>query len=122
MAKTKTKADEKDVLSPTEIQAYKDVQTVLVEGDPYLWIVTFGWAKIGYYVKHISPTRILIAHCNHFRNGGKHYGLLATEGAGENCEWRYEGELIELSTNHIIQTNPYNGRVNRDPTVGANNN
>lgn len=102
-----------DILSADELAELKEVNTILVEGHPYMWIMDFGWAKIGYYVKHLTPNRFLVAHCNHFRNGGKDYGRLMTEGADETCEWRYEGKLVELNALHVLQVSPYSGTVNR---------
>lgn len=115
---TKTK-QKRDILPEAELDKYQETESVLVAGEPYLWIMDFGWAKIGFYVKHLAPNRILVAHCNHFRNAGKDYGRLATEGAGSDCEWRYEGVLVELNTSHILQTSPYYGTVNRGIILGV---
>ena len=109
-AKIKSKLD---VLSDDELAKFSGVSTVLVPGQPYLFIMTFGWAKVGYYVKHTAPNRILVAHCSHFANAGKDYGALMTEGAGRECEWRYEGELVELATTHIIEQGLYHGKIHR---------
>lgn len=114
MAATKTKnTTVRDRLPEEELSKFLSTETVLVPGLPYLWTMGFGWAKIGFYVKHLAPNRILVAHCNHFRNAGKDYGRIATEGMGPQCEWRYEGELVELTTIHVLETAPYHGTVNR---------
>lgn len=109
----KQKMGVRESLPADELAKYSEVQTVLEAGQPYLWTMDFGWAKIGFYVKHTAPNRILVAHCNHFRNAGKDYGRIATEGLEPNSEWRYEGELVELNTAHILETAPYFGSVNR---------
>lgn len=110
---------DRDVLSEKELAEFMDVPTVLVSGEPYLWVLDFGWANVGYYVKHLSPTRILVAYASHFGNAGKDYGRLVTEGAGPNCDWRYEGKLIEINTVHVIKTLPYFGKVHRGGLVRA---
>lgn len=119
MTNTKSKSVRfMDKLSEEELEKYQGVATVLVPGLPYMWLMGFGWAKIGFYVKHVAPNRVLVAHCNHFRNAGKDYGRLLTEGAGDDCEWRYEGNLSEINTSHVLQTTRYYGRVNRGRILG----
>ena len=103
----------KDVLDPAELAEFKKVITVLVEGEPYLFLMTFGWAYVAYYVQHIAPNRILVAHCSHFRDAGCDYGQLVTRGATANCEWRYEGLLAEINTLHVMKITPYPGKVHR---------
>jgi hypothetical protein len=117
--KTKPKSN-REFLPAADLERYQRVETVLRPGAPYLWIMTFGWAKIGFYVKHVAPNRILIAHCNHFRNAGKDYGKIIQEGLSTESnavEWRYEGELVEITTTHILETAPYNGKVNRSGLI-----
>ena len=116
---TKTKP-RLDTLSDSELVKFTAVDTVLVPGHPYLFIMTFGWAKVGYYIKHTAPNRILVAHCSHFANAGKDYGRLMTEGVGANCEWRYEGEMVELATAHIIEQGLYHGKIHRGRIIGDN--
>jgi hypothetical protein len=113
---TKTKV-KRDRLDDGELDHFQAKPGVLEAGLPYLWIMGFGWAKVGFYIKHVAPNRILVAHCNHFRNAGKDYGRLATEGAGSECEWRYEGELSEINTMHVLQTTPYCGEVPRGRVI-----
>ncbi len=110
----KTAKTQRELLPESELVKFQRVETVLRPGHPYLWTLTFGWAKIGFYVKHVRPNVILVAHCNHFRNAGKDYGKIAQEGMGDSAEWRYEGELVEITTSHIMETAPYFGKVNRN--------
>jgi hypothetical protein len=117
MATTTATKAKRDKLPAAELEKFLQTDTVLEAGRPFLWLMDFGWAKIGFYVKHLAPNRILVAHCNHFRSAGKDYGRLAMEGAESNCEWRYEGVLVEINTAHILQTSPYNGTVNRSPII-----
>lgn len=136
MAKTKTKIKDeestfevnnegvfqvpaKDVLSEAELSAFEKVPSIYVAGQPYLFLGGFGWGWVGYYVKHSAPNRILVAHCSHFRKAGKDYGRLAVEGAGSDCEWRYEGPLSEINTLHLLKVTPYNGKVHRSGSIGS---
>ena len=100
----------RDELTKEQIEQFKG--TILKSGKPYLWVLGFGWGIIGFYIEHINPIKLRIAHANHFRNAGKDYGRLATEGAGDDCEWRYEGnvELIETNVQRVIE---YLGKVNK---------
>lgn len=109
----------KDMLSNEELEPMKAEGYVFYEaGKPYLWTQGFGWGIIGFFVKYLTPTRIMVAHANHFRNAGKDYGRLGTEGAGPECEWRYEG-TIEMNLNATIKAQRYYGMVNRNPGASA---
>lgn len=119
MSDTKTKSKtQRDRMPSDELARLSRVETILRPGDPYLWIMTFGWAKVGFYIKHIRPNCILVAHCSHFGSAGKDYGRLAMEGTEANC-WRYEGELVEINTAHILETMAYNGTVHRSNLIGV---
>jgi hypothetical protein len=102
-----------DVLDIGELKPLQAMPSIYEEGKPYLFLGGFGWGWVGYYVKHSAPTRILVAHCSHFRRAGKDYGKLATEGADDNCEWRYEGIISEINTLHLLKVTPYYGNVHR---------
>lgn len=82
------------------------------EGRPYLWTMSFGWAVVGFYVRHESALKIMVAHTNHFRNAGVDYGRMAQEGPSASCEWRYEG-FDQLSVPHIVKVQEYFGEVPR---------
>ena len=100
-----------DRLSDKELAGFLG-QEHLESGRAYTWVMGFGWCSIGYYVKHTTPTKIMVAHCSHFKNANTDYGVLATSGAPESCEWRYEG-LVEINLSHVLKTTYYGGVVNR---------
>ncbi len=110
----------KDKLSTKELSELTELLSVLVPGEPYLWVLDFGWANIGYYVKHLTPNKILVAHCSHFANAGKDYGKIANEGIDDkSAVWRYEGRVVEINTLHVIKTVPYNGKVHRGNIISG---
>lgn len=92
----------------------EECKPLYIPGKPLMWVMSFGWAIVGYYVRHETPLRIRVAHANFFRNANKDYGRLAREGADSNCEWRYEGNE-ELSFQHIIRTVEFLGEVPNGP-------
>ena len=100
-----------DVLSNDEIMKEKS-EPFYVPGRPYLFVMGFGWAVVGFYICHESPMKIRVAHANHFRNANKDYGKLVTEGAGKDCEWRYEGRSL-LNETAIQRVDTYAGEVPR---------
>jgi len=102
-----------DKLRASELEAAKS-QPVYEPGKAYLFVLTFGWAVVGYYVDRPDPLTIRVMHCNHFRNAGKDYGRLIAEGGGRECEWRYEG-LARLSVPHVIRVADYHGEVPSGP-------
>jgi len=106
MAKAK-----REILDSTELAELQE-RPYYEAGKPYLWTLGFGWAIVGFFVKHTTPTRMMVAHANHFRNAGKDYGRLALEGAGPECEWRYEG-LDEINMLHVLKAQEYFGEVPR---------
>lgn len=72
-------------------------------GRPYLWVLTYGWAIVGYYADRPEPLIIRVAHANHFRSAGRDYGRLAREGGDSSTQWRYEGTtLIYLPQIHHV--------------------
>src|SRR5581483_458658 len=103
----------------TEEQVEKFNKTIYEKGKPYLWVKGFGWGIVGFYIDHLSPLFIRVAHCNHFRNAGKDYGRLAIEGAGDECEWRYEGNA-EINVMAIQRVVEYHGKVPRSQKPGGN--
>jgi hypothetical protein len=106
-----SKPRKRDVLNQDELATLDDMK-FYVPGRAYLWVMGFGWAIVGYYVKHENPLVIRAAHASHFRNAGKDYGLLIQEGGSSQTEWRYEGN--ELLHFHAIQrVTEYYGEVHR---------
>lgn len=96
-------------LSKEEITAIHELP-MMEPGAPYLFVLTYGWAVVGYYIDRPEPLFMRICHANHFRNAGKDYGRLAREGGGSECEWRYEG-IANVMVPHIIRIIPYMGDV-----------
>lgn len=86
--------------------------TIYKPGHSYCWVMGFGWCIVGFYIEHLSPLTIRVAHANHFRNANKDYGKLMQEGAGKECEWRYEGNE-ELTVPAIQRVGEYLGEVPR---------
>lgn len=86
---------------------------VLQPGYPYVFVMTFGWAEVAFYLRTIAPHRMLLAHGSFFVNAGKDYGRLAREGADSTCQWRYEGPIVEINPLHVLKTLIYNGKVHR---------
>ena len=99
-----------DTLSAKEIMAAKETP-FYTPGHPYLWVQGFGWASVGFYVCHEGPFLIRVAHCNHFKNAGKHYGALIQEGS-DTAEWRYEGDTL-INVHDIIRHHHFGGTVHR---------
>jgi len=97
-----------DRLKPEELD--KARKPLLVPGDPYLFVLSFGWALVAHYVCHETALTLRLTNASHFRNAGKDYGKIATEGAGPGCEWRYEGDAV-LNINHVIRIVRYHGKV-----------
>lgn len=83
------------------------------EGKPYLFVCTFGWACVGFYGGFSTDMNLKIFHCNHFRNAGVNYGVMATQGPGASCEWRYEGGAVQVPVYQILRIIPYAGEVPR---------
>lgn len=96
----------------TDAELAEEATPLLVPGRPYLFVMGFGWSIVAFYVRHETPLTIRVAHANHFRNAHKDYGLLITEGAGDDCEWRYEGRA-HLSVTAIQRITTYAGEVPR---------
>jgi hypothetical protein len=76
--------------------------------------MSYGWCIVGFYIEHISPLIIRVAHANHFHQAHKDYGALMRDGGSPNTEWRYEGNN-ELTIPHIIRAGEYGGKVPRGP-------
>ena len=95
-------------LSAEELQAYE--APFWQPGKPVMLVMSFGWCVVGFYVRHETPLQIRLAHVNHFRNAGVDYGVMATEGPGSNCEWRYEGSGV-VNINHVLRSLDYGGEV-----------
>ena len=100
-----------DKLDFAEIEAIRS-QPILIAGEPYLFVMTYGWAIVGFFVDRPEPLIIRVAHANHFRNAQKDYGRLAMEGGEDNCEWRYEG-TSKLAFAQIHHIDDYYGKVPR---------
>ncbi len=98
-------------LAPQELLAFAS-RKHYIEGEAYLWIQTFGWACVGFYICHDTPLRIRVAHANHFRAAGVDYGRFAQEGPPPTCEWRYEGNAC-VREPHVIRCLEYFGEVPR---------
>lgn len=103
-----------DLMSADELRELEQIQTVLVPGQPFLFLGGFGWGWIGYYIKHLTPNKILVAHCSHFANAGVDYGRICTQGPASSVSWRYEGRISEINTIHILKVTPYMGKVVRE--------
>lgn len=97
-----------DQLTEKQLSLYR--KPLLVPGNPYLFILSFGWAIVAHYIGHESGLMLRCANINHFRNAGKDYGKLAMEGAGPGCEWRYEGNGC-INLNHVLRVVEYHGTV-----------
>jgi hypothetical protein len=104
----------RDRLKPEELLAFK--QPLYEPGLPYIWTLTFGWACVGFYVRHETPLRIRVAHANYFKNAQKSYADLARTGGATNTEWRYLGNY-EITVPHIIGTGEYLAEVPRGPIL-----
>ena len=89
-------------------------ESFYVPDKAYLFVMTFGWAIVGRYVRHESPLHIVVKDASHFKNAGVDYGVLANKGPGPSCEWRYEGNAL-LNVSHIIRAVEYKGKVNGSP-------
>lgn len=110
--KTEAAKEWKDGLSAEEMAAEQG--PLLIPGRPYLWVMTHGWGIVAFYVRWETPLRVRVAHANHFHEAKKDYGALAQEGAGKDCQWRYEGSA-ELTFPHLIRWYRYHGDVPRGP-------
>ena len=102
-----------DLLTSSELESIQQ-RPFYVPGHPYLWVLSYGWAVVGFYVRHETPLTIRVAHTNHFRNANRDYGTLIREGADDKCEWRYEGDDL-ISFQHIIKVSTFGGEVPRGP-------
>jgi len=117
----KMAATKLDIMPEEELADFQAIDNILVSGNAYLWVVTFRWAIVGYYIKHIAPHRILVAHPSFFTTAGRDYASLAREGAGPDCQWRYYGPVLELNPFQVLKTIPYHGQVHRgEPLPGPN--
>lgn len=83
-----------------------------VPGQPYLWVMGFGWSVIGFYVKHETPIRIKVAHTNFFRNAGVDYGKIAAGEIPDTCEWRYIGVTC-INDSAVQRADEFWGKVPR---------
>jgi hypothetical protein len=95
-------------LTPDELKVYD--KPFWVPGKPVMLVQSFGWCVVGFYVRHETPLQIRLAHINHFRNAGVDYGVIAREGPGADCEWRYEGDGT-VNVNHVLRNLNYGGEV-----------
>lgn len=114
--KGKCKYGKRDTIDPEELQKLKQLfgedKDPMLGGRPWIFSMTGGWACICFPVQYMTPTRLFVAHANHFQQGQKDYGRLAIEGADENCQFRYEGTgWINLM--HVIKAFEYHGEVPR---------
>lgn len=107
-------AKKKDLLTEKELDQFQDAGPFYVPGKPYMWVMSFGWCIIGFYIGHETPLTIRVAHANHFQNAGVDYGVLAQEGPDptKTCQWRYEGNSL-LSFHSILRADDYGGSVPR---------
>ena len=101
----------RDILTAAEIENELAIKA-LVPGEPYQFILGFGWVLVGFYIKHETPLLIRLAHCNYYRNGKKPHSEIATDGAARDAEWRYFGQRV-VNINHVLDFGPYNGEVPR---------
>lgn len=92
---------------------------VIVAGRPYVFVMTFGWAEVAFFVRTIAPHRMLLANGSFFVNAGKDYGRLAREGGDESCQWRYEGDVVEINPLHVLKTLPYHGVIHKGEPLPA---
>lgn len=99
-------------LTPEELQAARDYK-FYVPGRPYLWVLSYGWCMVGFYVEHTTPLRIRVEHGNYYRNAHKSHAELAREGPKPETEWRYVGR-DEISFHHVIHVFEYMADVPRD--------
>jgi hypothetical protein len=111
----------KDFLTQAQVDAIVEEcgGQVLQYGKPYVFVMTFGWAEVAFYLRTIAPHRMLLAHGSFFVNAGKDYGRLAREGADSSCQWRYEGPIVEINPLHVLKTLPYMGTVHRGEPLPA---
>ena len=114
MVKTKKLITEpRDLLDPAELEL-ESRTPLLIPGHPYLWVLTHGWAVVGFFVKWETPLRIRLAHASHFHDAGKNYERIAQEGIDKKEAWRYEG-AEEINFAHEIRVCRYMGQVPRGP-------
>jgi hypothetical protein len=113
--KIATMLQSKDVLPQDQVEEMVEEcgGQVLQVGYPFVFVMTFGWAEVAFYLRTIAPHRMLLAHGSFFVNAGKDYGRLAREGADASCQWRYEGPIVEINPLHVLKTLPYAGVVHR---------
>ncbi len=81
-------------------------------GRPYLWVLSYGWCIVGFYVRHETPLRIRVAHASYYASAGKPHAQMAREGAGPDIKWRYAGRE-EISAPHVLHVMEYHAEVHR---------
>ncbi len=105
-----SKPKKRDILMQEEV-IHCSEKVLYQAGLPYLFVMSYGWAIVAFYVRHENPLRIRVAHANFFRQANTDYGTL-TEGAPDNCEWMYIGNSV-LTEPHILRADEYFGKVPR---------
>lgn len=87
-------------------------------GLPYHWVLTYGWAIVGYYVKHETPLKILVAHANFYIQAHVDHGQLVIKGGSPQTEWRYRG-LKLIYEPQVIHVAEYHAEVPHGPIMGG---
>lgn len=80
-------------------------------GRAYLWILTHGWTRVGFYLGHLDPLTIRVAHSSYYRSAGSQtHAQLATGGGNAQTLWEYTGNEL-LTVPHVISVTEYAGEV-----------
>lgn len=116
MAKRKGEPKPVSWLSEAELNAIR-AQPIYEPGRAYLWVLTYGWAIVGYFVDRPEPLVMRVAHGNHFRSAGKDYGRLSQEGDTGETQWRYEGTTL-IYVPQIHHVDHYHGIVPHERIEG----
>jgi hypothetical protein len=103
-------------LAESELAAIEKMPP-LTRGMSYMFVMTYGWAIVCYYVDRPEPLMVRVAHANHFHNSHSDYGKMSQDGAVPECEWRYEGTSVLMYT-QIHHFDEYHGEVPRGRKSG----
>ena len=98
-------------LTEAELEAVRR-EPIYEPGRAYLWVLTYGWAIVGYFADRPEPLVIRVAHGNHFRAAGRDYGRLSQEGGDASTQWRYEGTVL-IYMPQVHHVDRYAGEVPR---------
>jgi hypothetical protein len=111
---TKTRIDRLSAAELAEIAGeHEGDRPFYVPGRAYQWILSHGWVRVGYYVRHVDPLTVRVAHCSYYRSaGGQTHAALSAAGGNAQTAWEYQGDHL-IGLPHVLGVSVYHGEVHR---------